>query len=130
MHTRILKSCAAIALGLLANAVLAADAPAPTSKWHMAFHGAATSDGQMQFRVTPHEGDAMTVTVDIRHGRTETFVARDVCDAFKAQLPKKRFKSEILAEKLLVKAGPGEGEFALELVQSSVEGARVQVTPN
>lgn len=130
MNTRILKSCAAIALGILAQLALAADATAPAGKWHVNLHGAATSDGQMQFRVTPHEGEPVVVSADIKLGRGELFMTRDLAEAFKAQLPKKRFKSESVGGALLVKAGPGEGDFALELLGSTVGGTRVQVTPN
>jgi len=122
LATLFLTTCAAL--------VSAADAPAPVGKWHVAIEGAATSDGQMQFRVTPHEGEAVTVTVDVKHGRTETFITRDVSDAFKAQLPKKRFKSDVIAEKVLLKAGPAEGDFGLELVGSTVAGPRIHVTAN
>jgi hypothetical protein len=121
----------AIILGfllVLAGTASAADGPAAASKWHIAIIGSATSDGQIQFRVTPHEGDAVTVTVDINHGRSESFIHQDVVEAFKAQLPKKRFKSEYVGGKALVKAGPGEGDFVLELAGSTLQGVRVQIT--
>lgn len=121
---------ATVILGTLAGMAFAADAPAPAPKWHVAIEGAATGDGQLQFRVTPHEGEAVTVTVSVKHGRTTTFITRDVSEAFKAQLPKKRFKSDVVAEKVLLKAGPGEADFALELVESTVTGPRIQVTAN
>jgi hypothetical protein len=115
---------------VLAGTAGATDAPAPASKWHITNVGGATSDGQIQFRVTPHEGDAVTVTVKVNHGRPETFITKDVVEAFKAQLPKKRFKSEVVSEKSLVKAGPGEPDFSLELVESTATGVRVYVTAN
>jgi len=114
----------------LAGLAPAADAPAPAPKWHVAINGAATSDGQMQFRVTPHEGEAITVNADIKQGRAELFITRDLGEAFKKQLPKKRFKSEVVGGTFLVKAGPGEGAFALELVESTVAGARIHITAN
>ena len=130
MYTRILKSCVIVALGALAHAALADVASAPATRWHVAMHGSATSDGQMQFRVTPHEGEPLMVNADIKQGRGELFMARDLAEVFKAQLPKKRFKSEVIGSTLLVKAGPGEPDFALELVASSVGGTRVQVSAN
>ena len=119
-----------LGLLLIAGAAFAADAPAPAAKWHVAINGAATSEGHVQFRLTPHEGEAVLVDADIKHGRGELFITRDLAEAFKAQLPKKRFKSEVVAEKLLVKAGPGEADFTLELVASTVGGAHVHVTAN
>lgn len=117
-------------LATLASLAPAADAPAPAPKWHVAINGAATSDGQIQFRVTPHEGEAITVKADIKQGRGELFITRDLAEAFKAQLPKKRFKSESVGGNLVVRAGPGEGDFTLELVESTVQGSRALVTAN
>jgi hypothetical protein len=115
---------------VIARTAAAADAPAPAAKWHIDINGQAATDGQMQFRVTPHEGEAITVTVDIKHGRPESFVTKDVSEAFKAQLSKKRFKSDVVSEKVLLRAGPAEGDFTVELVGSTVEGTRIHVTAN
>jgi len=106
-----------------------AAAPAPATKWRVTFAGQAASEGQNQFRVTPQSGEPMLVTVKIIQGRGETYIAKDLCSAFKAQLPKKIFKSEIVhGQDVLVKAGPGEPAFALELVDSTVQGPRLHVT--
>jgi hypothetical protein len=115
---------------VLAGTASAAESPAPASKWHITNVGGATSDGQIQFLVTPHEGEAVTVTVKVNHGRPETFITKDVVEAFKAQLPKKRFKSEVISQKTLVKAGPGEADFSVALVESTAAGVRVYVTAN
>lgn len=115
---------------LIAGVAFAADAPAPATRWHIAVNGSATSDGHVQFRLTPHAGDAVTVDADIKQGRGALFFTRDLAEAFKAQLPRKRFKSEVIAEKLLIKAGPGEADFTLELVESTVAGARIHLTAN
>ena len=127
---RILKATAALCLGLLAHVALAADTPAAAPKWHISVVGGATSDGQIQFRVTPHEGEAVPVNVKVNHGRPETFITKDIVEAFKAQLPKKRFKSEVISEKALIKAGPGEADFTVELLESTAAGARIHVTAN
>ena len=124
-------TAALLAALTLAGAASAADSPAAVNKWHVLFNGTAENDGQLQFRMTPHEGEAVNVTIDIKRGRGVMFIARDVCDAFKSQLPKKRFKSEVFSDnQVLVKAGPGESEFALELMGSDVPGTRVQVNAN
>lgn len=124
------KFIATLVLATLASITLGADGPAPAAKWRVAVDGQPTSDGQVQFRVTPHEGDAVTVTVEVKHGRPVTYLTRDISDAFKAALPKKRFKSEVIADKVLLKAGPGEADFALELVESTPVGSRIFVTAN
>jgi hypothetical protein len=124
------KTFTALLMVTLASLAPAADAPAPAPKWHVAINGAATGDGLMKFLVTPHEGEAVTVNADIKKGRGELFITRDLAEAFKAQLPKKRFKSESVGGNLVVKAGPGEGDFALELVESTVTGSRIHITAN
>jgi hypothetical protein len=123
------KLLATVILGTLASLAIA-DAPAPAPKWRVAVDGQPTNDGQVQFRVTPHEGEAVMVTVEVKHGRPVTYLTRDISDAFKATLPKKRFKSDVIAEKVLLKAGPGEADFALELVESTLAGSRIFVTAN
>ena len=131
MHIQFLRTGAASLLATLlaAGAVFAADAPSSASKWHVSFTGQATTDGQMQFRVTPHEGELVMVTVMIGHGRGALYIAKDVAEAFKAQLPKKRIKSEIVSvDHVLVKTAPGESAFTLELADSTVEGVRVHIT--
>ena len=132
MSLQSLKSCA-VALAatlLISGTVTAADAPAAQSKWRVDFNGKAASDGEMQFRITPHEGDAILVTAKINQGRAQIYIAQDVRDTFKSQLPKERFRAEIVAqERVIVKAHSGEQAFLLELVQSSVAGTHIHITP-
>jgi hypothetical protein len=127
---KLLKTAAAILIAsLLVHATFAADAPVPASKWHVEFSGQATSAGEMQFRITPHAGELVMITVKVHQARGSHFIAKDALEAFKAQLPKKRIKSEIVSgDHVLVKAGPGEGDFALELAESTVQGVRVHIT--
>jgi hypothetical protein len=133
MYLQILKSGAiALAAALLITGTAAAtDAPAPNSKWHVDFSGRATSDGEMQFRITPHDGDPILVTATIHQGRAHMFIAQDVRDTFKVQAPKGRFRAEVVAgETLLVKALSGEQPFVLELVTSSVGGTQIHISPS
>ena len=132
MYLQTLKSCA-VALAttlLITGTVTAADAPAAQSKWRVDFNGKAASDGEMQFRITPHEGDPILVTAKIHQGRAQIYIAQDVRDTFKSQLPKERFRAEIVAqERVIVKAHSGEQAFLLELVQSSVSGTHIHISP-
>jgi len=132
MYLQNFKSCAvALAAALLVTGIAqAADTPAATSKWRVDFNGKAASDGEMQFRVTPQTGEPILVTAKINQGRAQIYIAQDVLADFKAQLPKERFRAEIVAgERLLVKAHSGEQAFVLELVTSSVAGTHIHVTP-
>ncbi len=132
MYLQTLKSCAValVTTLLITGTVTAADAPAAQSKWRVDFNGKAASDGEMQFRITPHEGDPILVTAKIHQGRGQLYIAQDVRDTFKSQLPKERFRAEIVAqERVIVKAHSGEQAFLLELVESSVTGTRIHITP-
>jgi len=132
MYLQTLKSCAAAlsAALLFTGATTAADAPTAQSKWRVDFNGKAASDGEMQFRITPHEGDPILVTAKIIQGRAQIYIAQDVRDTFKSQLPKERFRAEIVAtERVIVKAHSGEQAFLLELVQSNVAGTHIHISP-
>jgi opacity protein-like surface antigen len=138
MYLQTFKSIAvALAAAILVSGTAAAaDAPAPASasapasKWRVTFNGQSASDGEMQFRVTPHEGEPFLVTAIIHRGRGEMSLAQDVRDSFEDQLPKRRFRAEIFSgDKLQLKALSGEQDFLLELVQSNVDGSRIFVKP-
>ena len=134
MHIHPLKICAlAFAAALLCSgSAKAADETAPVhaAKWRVECSGGhATEDGQVQFRVTPQEGEAILVTVKIYRGRGEHFVAQDLLKGFKDQLPRKRFGSEIVASQLvLIKPRVGEPEFTIEIVEAAVPGMRFHVS--
>ena len=127
---RTLAIAVILAAAFLSNTATAADAPAAANKWHVDFNGRAASDGEMQFRLTPHEGDPILITAAIHKGRAQMFIAQDVRDTFKSQLPKGRFRAEVVeGERLVLKAASGEQDFLLELVQSSVDGSRIHISP-
>lgn len=134
MHIHPLKTCAIafVAALLCSGSAKAADEAAPdhAAKWRVDLSGGnATADGAVQFRLTPQDGNAILVTVKIAHGRGEHFVAQDILKAFKDQLEKKRFGSDVVAgQQVIVKARGSEPEFSLELVESAVPGLRFHVT--
>jgi hypothetical protein len=130
MHIHRYFAVALAAAMLIAGTSVAADTPATAGKWHVDFNGKAASDGEMQFRVTPHEGEPLLVTAKIHSGRAQIYIAQDVRETFKTQLPKSRFRAEVVAgERLILKAHSGEQDFLLELVQSSVGGTHIHITP-
>ncbi len=132
MYLQTLKASAVAlaALFIVFGAATAADAPAPTGKWRVDFNGKAASDGEMKFRVTPQSGEPILVTAKIHQGRAQIYIAQDVRETFKTQLPKERFRSEVVAgERVIVKAHSGEQPFLLELVESSVANTRIHISP-
>ncbi|MFT3752538.1 MAG: hypothetical protein QM800_06555 [Paludibacter sp.] len=122
--------------GLLLSSVVAlgmslgmAEADAAFSnKWRIEISEGANAPGTMTFRVTPNQGAPTDITVQIKGGRGENGVARDVRDALAAQLPASRFTVEVDdGEDVLVKKRDGQPDFALQLIQSSIAGTRVEL---
>lgn len=127
---RLLAVALPVYLMLMTTPGLTADATQPkiSNKWRIECSGAAHSSGTIEFRVTPHEGTASTVSVSIEKGRGENAVARDIRDAFKAQLDTRRYHIETDdGEDVLVKKASGQPDFALELVSSSVDHVRLHL---
>ena len=118
----------ALLAALITSTATAADAPA--EKWRIAFQGQATTTGELHFRVTPQTGEPLLFTVKIQSGRGEVYMAKDVLEGIKAQLSRKRFKSEIIhVQDVMLKSGHEEPPFTLELLDSNVEGTKVKISP-
>jgi hypothetical protein len=115
-------------LAFVTGSACAADAP--TGKWRIQFQGHAVSDGEVHLRVTPQTGEPVVIALKVSRGRGEMGMANDLVAAFKAQLPKLRFKSEVVHNnEVLLKAGHEEPVFGVEFVDSSVEGSKVILGP-
>lgn len=97
-----------------------------SNKWRIEISEGANSTGTMQFRITSAQGQPIDVAVTVREGRGENGVARDIRDAFQAQLPADRFSVETDdGEDVLVKKVAGQPDFSIELLESTVTGTRV-----
>ena len=108
--------------------VAAIEAVKPSGDWRIECSGNAESNGTIQFRVLPKQGDVVTVSVKGAKGRSENEVAKDIRDAFRAQLPPGRFQAETDdGEDVLVKKKAGQPDFAIELAGSDVEDVRLNV---
>lgn len=109
----------------IAGGAFAADAV--SNKWRIEVSEGANNTGTMQFRLTPTQGQPIDVSATVREGRGENGVARDIRDAFQAQLPADRFSVETDdGEDVLVEKADGQPDFSIELVQSTVTGTRVE----
>ena len=74
------------------------------------------------------QGEATDITVNIRGGRAENNVAKDVRDAFAASLNPERYTVEVDdGEDVLVKKKSGQPDFALQLIDSSVQNVSVKI---
>ena len=110
-------------------AALAYSGTTPTSnKWRVELDGQARSTGELQFRVTPRQGESIDVVATIRSGRAENNVAKDVRNAFAAKLDPDRYTVEVDdGEDILIKRKDGQPDFALELIDSNVQNVRVKI---
>ena len=110
-------------------AALAYSGTTPTSnKWRIELDGQARSTGELQFRVTPRQGESLDIVATIRSGRAENNVAKDVRNAFAAKLDPDRYTVEVDdGEDILIKRKDGQPDFALELIDSNVQNVRVKI---
>jgi len=118
---------AMIASAMFASAAFAADA-ATSNKWRIELDGQPLKSGDIQFRVTPSQGEPVDVTATIHSGRAENNVARDVRDAFAAKLSPERFTVEVDdGEDILIKKKEGQPDFSLELIESDVRNVNIKI---
>jgi hypothetical protein len=118
----------AASLFVAQNSPAAIESIKPSDSWRIECSGNAESAGTIQFRVLPHEGQVIPVSVTIAKGRSENEVAKDIRDAFRAQLPPDRFQSEEDdGEDVLVKKKAGQPDFAIELAGSTVPEVRLNL---
>jgi hypothetical protein len=118
----------AVASSLMLAALSFADASPTANKWRIEIDGQALKTGEMQFRVTPRQGEPTDITVNIRSGRAENNVAKDVRDAFAAKLSPERFTVEVDdGEDILIKKKEGQPDFSLELVDSDVQNVSIKI---
>jgi uncharacterized protein (DUF2141 family) len=119
---------AAIVSSFMLAAISFADTAPAANKWRIELDGQALKTGDIQFRVTPRQGEATDITVSIRSGRAENNVAKDVRDAFAAKLSPERYTVEVDdGEDILIKKKDGQPDFALELIESDVQNVSIKI---
>ena len=109
---------------MLMTAVAAAS---NSNKWRLQFSGGADSDGTIVLRLTPKDGQAMEVAIDIEDGRSENGVAKDVTESLHAQLPHGHFHVERDdGEDVLIKRKHhDDARFDVKVVSNTVKGVRI-----
>ena len=118
----------AVVFSLMLAAMAFADASPTSNKWRIEMSGQALTTGEILFRVTPRQGESVDVSVGIRSGRAREQrrqgCARRTCR--KAQPD--RYTIEVDdGEDILIKKKEGQPDFALELVESSVQNVSIKV---
>ena len=106
-------------------------APAPelrySDKWRLEVSEGANNEGVIRFRFTPKDGTAFEIPVNLKEGRGEDGVARDIRDTFKKSLDKNAYKVEVDdGEDVLVKVRKGP-VVAIEIAEQTVKGTRINI---
>jgi hypothetical protein len=118
----------AVVSTLILAAMAYADTSPTSNKWRIEMSGQALTTGEILFRVTPRQGEPVDVSVGIKSGRAENNVAKDVRDALAAKLSPDRYTVEVDdGEDILIKKKDGQPDFALELIESSVQNVSIKV---
>ena len=119
---------AALASSMLFAAASFADNAPTANKWRIEIDGQPTKSGDIVFLVTPRQGDSTKVRVNVKSGRAENNVAKDVRDALAAELSPERYSIEVDdGEDVLIKKKDGQPDFALELVKSEVQNVSIKI---
>jgi hypothetical protein len=124
-------SVPAVAQETAAPAATPAAAPAPelrySNKWRLEVSEGANNEGVIRFRFTPKDGTAFEIPVNLKEGRGEDGVARDIRDTFKKSLDKNAYKVEVDdGEDVLVKVRKGPA-VAIEIAEQTVKGTRISI---
>ena len=126
-----MKISRAIGLGLVSSILLGTAAFAQSTlvynKWNIELEGTAIKAGDIVFRVTPRQGDPTDITVNVMPGRDENKVVKDVRDALAAKLSPDRYVVEASGNDITIKKKDGQPDFALELVDSTVQNVSVKI---
>ena len=121
----------AISLGVVASMLLAGSAFAQSTlvynKWNIELEGTAIKAGDIVFRVTPRQGDPTDITVNVTPGRDEAKVVKDVRDALAAKLSPDRYTVDATGNDITIKKKDGQPDFALDLVDSTVQNVSVKI---
>jgi hypothetical protein len=96
-----------------------------SNKWRIKVREGSNNTGTLLFRVTPDQGVATDVLVNIKKGRSENGVATDIKNTFKKVLDPKVYHVETDdGEDVLVKKRKGP-DYEVKLVESTLKGTRI-----
>jgi hypothetical protein len=114
------------------SAAAVAAAPAKdlryTDDYRISVDSDAQSDGEIVFGLTPKGGTTQDVKVAIKKGTNENNVAREIKNAFVAQIGTKDYNIEMEdGENVIIERSMGAKDYSLVLASSSVKGITVKV---
>lgn len=111
----------------LALSACVAHADGLQNKWRLEISGNAESAGQIVVQVAPEKGEPIRATTQVAAGRAENAVARDIGTALQ-MVASNRYSVEVDdGEDVLVKKREGERDFAVTVIENTVQGVRVDI---
>lgn len=118
--------------GLLALVLVLASASAfavPSSTWRVQFDGAAESDGELVFSVTPDGGAPEEIVVPIGRADSENQIAHKALVALQQAAGADYSVEQDDGEDLIVRHREGVDLFEIEVVRNTVDGVSVEFDP-
>lgn len=111
----------------LALCAFASNADGLENKWRLEVSGSAKTAGQIVVQVSPEKGDPIRATTQIAAGRAENDVAADLSAALQ-MVASGHYSVEVDdGEDVLVKKKDGERDFAVTVVENTVQGVTVNI---
>lgn len=122
---RVTRASTLLLLALVAGVAQAV----PSNKWRLEFSGAAESDGEMVFAVTPDGGVPQEVTVIVGRADGENQIADKATQALTVAVGQDYHVERDDGEDVLLKRRDGAGLFEVRLVRNTVQAVRVKFDP-
>ena len=118
--------------GLLAMILVVASASAlavPSASWRVQFDGAAGSDGELVFAVTPDGGQPEEIVVPIGRADSENQIAHKALVALQEAAGTDYAIEQDDGEDLVVRQRDGVDLFEIAVVRNTVDGVSVEFDP-
>lgn len=124
---RLLLSLSLLLAGLAA-AARDAEPLELSDQWRIQVSEGAKSDGELRFLISPEGGTPLEVAVEIKDGRWENGIAKDIRDRLRQALDAKAFHVEVDdGEDVLVQKRGKAPRFELRLLESTVKATRIGI---
>lgn len=111
----------------LALCACAAHADGLQDKWRLEISGNAETAGQIVVLVAPEKGEPIRATTQVATGRAENAVARDIGTALQMVAGNRHSVEVDDGEDVLVEKRDGERDFAVTVIEGTVQGVRVDI---
>ena len=99
-----------------------------SNKWRIQISEGAKSDGELRFLISPKDGTPLEVAVEIKDGRWENGIAKDIRDRLRQALDAKAFHVEVDdGEDVLVQKRGKAPRFEVRLLESTVKATRIGI---